>query len=913
MGNLVDILSAYAPHLVVLQAAGGSVASLWLYGRNRQLAQSKRELQLENKRLGNVLRATDAGAWEWSVHDGVLTVNPRWIEVLATTREEMGPLSIDTWFHRIHNDDRANSRELIRKCMNRESEYFKSELRIRCGNGEWIWVLVSGRVVEWANDAKAARMAGTMSDISQRKYSEQRDWHRSRVLQMLATDTPLDNVLDSIARDIGQVDERMMCSISMSDPDGLLPWVTAAPDLPAFFVHTLDTFARSQRRYIGVAASTEPVLANDITTHLAWAPFADIAVRAGLRSCWAQPIVSASGALLGTFCIYHRTPCSPTPAQLQWLEDEARLTALAIEKSTSATRQKLAANVFTHAREGISITDPNGNIIDVNETFTHITGYQRHDAIGKNSRLLKSGEHGAEFYEDMWEQLTHRGHWSGEIWNKRRSGEVYAQMTTISAVLDAAGVATNYVVLFTDITSIKDHQKQLEHIAHYDALTGLPNRVLLADRLRQGIVQCQRHSRSMAVAYLDLDGFKAVNDTHGHNYGDELLIAVSRRMRAAMREGDTLARIGGDEFVAVMVELEMHQDSASVLQRLLIAASDPVAVDGKVLNVSASIGVTLYPNDLSDADMLMRHADQAMYSAKQAGKNRVHYFDVAHDAALQSHQESLVQLRAAIDHCQFALFYQPKVNLRTSEVVGFEALLRWQHPERGLLSPAEFLADLDSDPMSIEVGEWVIKSALNQLSVWQAIGLKVPVSVNVGALQLQQANFLDRVRSLLQASPEVSPALLEFEILETSALGEVAAVSEVIHQCLAIGIRFALDDFGTGYSSLTYLKHLPAATLKIDQSFIRDMLSDTDDMAIVKSIVGLTSAFNREVIAEGVETADHCDALLALGCELAQGYGIACPMPAESIPTWVARWREQGSSIRGRTRLRPTLVAGTAN
>lgn len=891
--------------LLVLVSAG---VTLRLHLKNRQLEKSQVELKRESQRLGNLIWATDSGTWEWLPKTGVLVVNDRWLDILGFTREASEPVTIATWMDGIHPDDAKLSADMMRRCLERKSEYYKCDLRMKHSNGDWIWVKIRGRVVEWSKD-KAVRIAGTLSDITLRKFADQREQHRSDVLQMLASDSSLESVLDAIARDIHKFDRRMMCSISMSDPQGLLPFFTAAPNLPPEFVSALDGFAKAQSRYIGVVASTTPIIAHDISTNLSWAPFSDMAEKVGLRSCWAQPIISVKGQLLGTFCIFHRNPCSPNPMQLKWMEDEARLSALAIEKSTSVTRHQLAANVFTHAREGITITDPMANIIEANETFTHITGYSREDVIGKNSRMFQSGQHTRDFYEDMWLDLMEVGHWSGELWNKRKNGELYAQMTTISAVRDAGGVITNFVALFTDITAIKNHQRQLEHIAHYDALTGLPNRVLLADRLQQGISQSQRYKRSMAVAYLDLDGFKAVNDTHGHKYGDELLIEVSRRMKAVMRDGDTLARIGGDEFVAVMVDLEMYQDTDSVLERLLLAASEPVYVNSKVLNVSASIGVTVYPDDLSDADMLMRHADQAMYSAKQSGKNRVHFFDVKLDAAVQTHHVNLGQLRLALELNQLDLYFQPKVNLATSDVVGFEALIRWNHPTRGLLSPVDFLTDVQDKPVSVEIGEWVIAAALRQLSEWQKIGIHTSVSVNIGAMQLQQSEFLERIKMLLSANPDVSPTKLEFEILETSALQDVDTVSEVMHACRTIGIRFALDDFGTGYSSLAYLKHLPAATLKIDQSFVRDMLSDADDLSIVKSIVGLADAFNRDVIAEGVESRDHCDVLLGLGCEVAQGFGIASPMSSEEIPAWLIHWKANGLERRSRPRTRPRLMA----
>ena len=438
----------------------------------------------------------------------------------------------------------------------------------------------------------------------------------------------------------------------------------------------------------------------------------------------------------------------------------------------------------------------------------------------------------------------------------------------------------------------KEHQNQLEHIAHFDALTNLPNRALLADRLQQAMVQEQRRGQQLAVAYLDLDGFKAVNDRHGHNVGDQLLIELAKRMKDALREGDTLARIGGDEFVAVLVDLVEPAVSEPVLNRLLAAAALPVQVGDMALQVSASLGVTFFPQPHGiDADQLLRQADQAMYQAKVAGKNRYHVFDAAQDSNLRGHHESLERIRLALAQGEFVLHYQPKVNMRSGQVVGAEALIRWQHPEKGLLAPATFLPVIEDHPLAVAVGEWVIDTAMQQMHVWQATGLHLPVSVNIGARQLQQINFVERLKAILAQHPQVNPADLELEVLETSALEDIALVSGVIEDCAMIGVKFALDDFGTGYSSLTYLKRLRVALLKIDQSFVRDMLDDPDDLAILEGVIGLAVAFRREVIAEGVETVAHGTALLQLGCELAQGYGIARPMPAEQLPAWAATWQ----------------------
>ncbi len=553
---------------------------------------------------------------------------------------------------------------------------------------------------------------------------------------------------------------------------------------------------------------------------------------------------------------------------------------------------QLAASVFSHAHEGISISDAAGNIVDVNETFVRITGYERDEVIGKNPRFLQSGRQSPEFYAEMWRSLLEHGRWVGEIWNRRKSGEVYAELLSISVVRDAEGNVQHYVALFTDITSIKLHEQQLEHIAHFDALTNLPNRVLLADRLHQGMAQTQRRGQFLAVVYLDLDGFKAINDQHGHGVGDELLVALARNMNEALREGDTLARIGGDEFVAVLVDLAQANDCELVLERLLQAAASPVVVGELELRVSASIGVTIFPQDGADADLLLRHADQAMYVAKQDGKNRFHLFDLKQDAAVQSQRESLAHVRLAMEHQQFVLHFQPKVNLETGEMVGAEALIRWQHPERGLLLPAQFLPIIEDHPISIALGEWVIAGVLSQMSAWQAVGWHLPVSINISAHQLQQGNFDQRLKELLARQPDVDAARLELEILETSAMEDIAQVSEAMRACRALGVRFALDDFGTGYSSLTYLRRLPAEVIKIDQSFVRDMLDSPDDLSIIKGVIGLAAAFRRDIIAEGVETEAHGMLLMSMGCRQMQGFGIARPMPASALLDWAAHWRE---------------------
>jgi len=742
-------------------------------------------------------------------------------------------------------------------------------------------------------NGKVVRLTGIFQDISERKQAERNHQHHNRILEMLLAKVSLNEILNTLALDIAILLPGSFCSIMLLDSDGKHLHSVAAYGLPDYFINAINGLAVGDG--MGACGSAaffgHRVIIANVHTHSWTNSFSDLATRANIDSCWSQPIFSAQGNVLGTFALYHSHTRNPTDDEIRLIESEARLTSLAIEQSRAETRLHLAASVFTHAREGILITDAQGNIIETNEVFSEITGYSREEVIGKNPRLLQSGHHDQDFFDSLWRDLMNKGDWNGEIWNKRKNGESFAALMTISAVQDIHGVAQNYVNLFTDITPLKEHQRQLEYIAHYDALTGLPNRVLLADRLKQAIAHSHRKSGSLAVAFLDLDGFKAVNDQHGHDMGDQLLVNIAHRLKEALREGDTLARIGGDEFVVVMVGFENPNDYEIVLNRLLVVAAEPVMLNQQFLRVSASIGVTLYPQDSADADQLLRHADQAMYIAKQAGKNCYHLFDVAKDIATKNQRESIEHIRAALDKKEFVLYYQPKVNMRTGEIIGAEALVRWQHPERGLLAPAAFLPVIEEHPLSIELGDWVIDDALRQIAHWRSMGLNIPVSVNVGAQQLQQSNFAQRLATQLSRHPSVPPDFLELEIVETSALKDIAEVAELMRACRALGVHFAVDDFGTGYSSLTYLKRLPAELLKIDQTFIRDMLDDPDDLEIVKGVIGLANAFHRNVIAEGVETIAHGEVLIPLGCELGQGYGIARPMPANALPHWAATWR----------------------
>jgi len=742
-------------------------------------------------------------------------------------------------------------------------------------------------------DGKSVIQA-TIRDITQQKRTQFYESMQHQVLDLLCQRPPLTPLLELIIHIVETAHPNIVCSILLLDKDKKHLLMGAAPHLPNCYKNIINKIEISEGiGNCGAAVMTHKrVIVEDIQTHPYWESYRKIAAQAGLAACWSQPIIGANDSVLGVFSIYHHEISKPEQKDIELIEFTAQLISIAIERSQNNERLLMLSSIFTNTHDGITITDKNKRIIEINPAFTEITGYSYEEVRGKNPSLLSSGKQNPEFYDEMWQQVNKQGYWQGEVWNRHKTGEIYAELLNISTLLDEKGEVVNYVGIFSDITQSKQQQEKLHLMAHYDVLTKLPNRALFADRFQQAMVHSHRTKQQLAVCFLDLDNFKPINDMHGHKVGDQLLIEVAQRITAAIREEDTVSRQGGDEFALLLNNIASVDQCEHTIARIQYALAQPYIIKDSHYTISASTGVTLYPNDNSDIDTLLRHADQAMYQAKQAGRGCYHLFNMEQDHAITIKQQQLSEIGQALINNEFQLFYQPKVNMKTGKVFGAEALIRWIHPKKGLIPPLDFLPLVDGTVLEIKIGDWVINQALFQLNSWQQQGIMLEVSVNIASMHLLSVSFIEKLAHTLSLYPDVNANNLQLEILETSALGDLNIIIDIIKQCKKqLGVSFSLDDFGTGYSSLNHLRNLPIDVIKVDQSFVRDMLDDSDDYVIIDSVIGLASSFCRGVIAEGVETINHGLMLLIMGCEQAQGYGISKPIPADLFQNWLKDYR----------------------
>ena len=552
------------------------------------------------------------------------------------------------------------------------------------------------------------------------------------------------------------------------------------------------------------------------------------------------------------------------------------------ERERAEEGLRLSAKVFENTVEGVIITDAETNILAVNRAFSQVTGYQEEEIKQLTPRVLQSGRHDPEFYTKVWESLKQSGQWVGEIWNKRKNGEIYPEWLSIAAVRDNAGIIRNYVGVFSDITEIKQSQERLDFLAHHDPLTSLPNRLLFSHRLVHSIELARRKERQFAVLFIDLDHFKDVNDTLGHELGDRLLQKVARHLGEHLRACDTVARMGGDEFILLLDEVEAPRYAAAIAEKILGLLSQTFTIEGYEIYISASIGVSFYPADGEDGNTLIKNADTAMYYAKSQGRNSYHFYapQMSQYARERIHLESL--LRRSIERGELSLHYQPQVDLASGQLVGAEALVRWNSPELGVVSPTRFIPIAEEIGFISTLGEWVLLTACQQMKEWDAHGFELPsMAVNLSVKQLERGDVGAAVARILEETG-LSCERLEMEVTESSIMKSERTLS-CLNDLRALGVKLALDDFGTGYSSLSHLRRLPIQKLKIDRSFVTDVSGDPSREAIVRAVIALATALGLSTLAEGIETDAEAQFLRQEGCQLAQGDLFSRPLPPDEL------------------------------
>ncbi|CAK8718043.1 hypothetical protein KKHLCK_07205 [Candidatus Electrothrix laxa] len=544
---------------------------------------------------------------------------------------------------------------------------------------------------------------------------------------------------------------------------------------------------------------------------------------------------------------------------------------------------RLDQKILENTREAIIITDADGLIVDVNRAYTRITGYEPREIVGENPRVCKSGRHDQAFYEAMWKQVLETGKWSGEIWDRRKNGEAYQKWLTINAIYDDTGETINYVGIFTDITKKRKVENQLKNLLFYDPLTNLPNRTLFEELLAQALLNSQFHDEPLVLLCIDLNRFKDINDTLGYNAGDDLLMQVSKRIRSCVRETDTVSRLCGDEFMVLLSEVKLKDCVGHLARRLLHVLQQPFHIAGEEVFIDACIGISVYPEDGRDAESLIKNADTAINFSQKRGQGTYQYFRAQMNENLVHRATVERELRHALEHEEIIHYYQPKYNLSTGEMVGVEALMRWQHPIKGLISPAEFIPVAEESSLILIIGKWGLREACRQVRVWQDQGLGIlPVAVNLSSKQFQDKQLLRLVSETLDQHG-IAPEALELEITESVLMEDPDEAAQLLKDIRELGVRIAIDDFGTGYSSLAYLKKFPVNTLKIDQAFITDIVRDSNDETIVASVLSMAESLNLKVVAEGVETKGQLELLRKMGCEEVQGYYFSKPLPADGV------------------------------
>jgi len=814
-----------------------------------------------------------------------IEVNQALCDMLGYTAEELMQV---TWDKLTHPEDMEESRLLFGQVLDGTINEFIIEKRYLRKSGDTIDVHMAARGVR-NQDGTLAYAVSLFEDISSRKMAERRERMRRRTLEKVARGCPLQAIMTQVIESAELIYPQSMCSILLLDETGEHLLCGAAPSLPEFFTAAIHGI----RIGLGVgscgtaAFSGERTIVEDITTHPYWEKYKDLAASAGLGSCWSEPIRSSTGAILGTFAIYRQAPSLPDEQEIALIESAASLVGIAIDRARAEEELHLAASIYSNSSEAVLVTDAHNHIVALNPAFTKITGYTLAEVRGQQPDILRSGRHDPEFFQAMWQEITEHGFWQGEIWNRRKNGDTYPEWLTINAIRNDQGEIQRYVAMGSDITNKIRSDELIWRQANYDFLTDLPNRYMFQDRLEQEIRHAQREHSLLALLFIDLDHFKDVNDTLGHPVGDQLLITAAERISHCVRGTDTVARMGGDEFTIILRDLNHTLDAEKIAEQVISELATPYIINEETIYVTASIGITFCPDDAAEVDLLISNADQAMYVSKTSGRNRISYFTRALQDSAHNRLTLINDMRMAIDNQQLELYYQPIISLASGQVVKAEALLRWNHPQRGLISPAEFIPLAEETGLIVSIGDWVYREATAQARRWRdTLGQELQVSVNVSPVQFQSEslNIGDWLAYLQTLGLEEK--YLSIEITEGLLLNASREVKDKLLQFRDAGIQVAIDDFGVGYSALSYLRRFDIDYLKIDQSFIRNLETEQNDLVLSEAIVVMAHKLGLKVTAEGVETEAQRRLLLEIDCDNGQGYLFSRPLPAEEFETF---------------------------
>jgi len=839
----------------------------------------------ETERLWRfALDGSGVGVYDWNVQNGEVSFSDSANALLGITRDD--PIRhIDDWAARVHPLDEQARQHALDACLWGETATYLCEYRYRIPSGHWKWILSRGAVIRRQSDGVPERFVGTFADIDKEKRKREQAALRTRVMESLTRGGSLVDILDLTLGGLERNNFGLIFAVFLSDDAGRLRLESASTS-----AHGRIEGLRFEFDGEIVSAGCSVCMGEEVRGEADcdyWNRLNEMAERAGLFLCWSEPVLSRSGQAEGALVAFSESRDEFVPPDLPEIQQNAALIGIAINRKQTDEALRLAASVYEASSEAVMVVDPDNRIVAVNPAFTSTTGYTLDEVRGKDPAMLASGRHDGEFYREMWQSIITTGTWQGEIWNRRKNGEEYVEWVTINTVLDELGEVQRRVAIFNDVSDRKAAEEMVWRKANYDSLTGLPNRQLFLDRIQQALGKAERDGDAAALMFIDLDHFKDVNDTLGHEAGDVLLQEAADRIRHCVRHSDTVARLGGDEFTVLLTSVNDPAVVERVARNIAHQLSGPFLLGTESAYVSASIGITLYPQDGQTVEMLFKQADQAMYAAKGAGRNGYSWFTPAMQRAAELRHALANDLRVALAENQFELYFQPIISIATGKVIKAEALIRWHHPVRGEVVPSLFIPIAEDTGLINEIGAWVFRTAIDTAARWNAGRegdgiIPVSISVNKSPREFMTIGSREAWMDQLLASG-MPPSAIIVEITEGLLLDNRPEVTSKLRALREMGVRLALDDFGTGYSAMSYLQRYEIDFLKIDRSFVRNLATNDRDRAIAEAIIAMAHKLGIEVIAEGVEHQAQQDVLAEAGCDFVQGYLVSQPIPASQF------------------------------